>query len=241
MASPQKENGYTMIANELLEALVKYQFPPKTGLPMSLCMFVIRQTYGYHKKEDKISLTQFQLAVNEPNRTNLIYWLNYLVQAKILIKTKLEYITKWQFNKDYDEWLPLVQVKRLVQVRKYNGASTDTKTSARNDTHKRNKEITKEINPLGDEINKILGIFEKSINPTINYGNTTQRKAIETLIEKVGLERTIAATKYAISIQTDRYAPTITTPIQLLNKYGELQAYYQKHKKINQPSKTLIL
>lgn len=151
-----------------------------------------------------------------------------------------------QMNKNFNEWVkrPLVN-KPVVNQSQSSGQST-MQPMVNRPLHKRKKETTKDITPatanaVGD-INPIFNIFEKTINPTINYGNTTQRKAIQTLIEKVGLERTIAATKYAISIQTDRYAPTITTPIQLLNKYGELQAYYQKHKqsKINQ-SKTIIL
>lgn len=147
MANPQKENGYTAIANELLEALIKYDFPSKTSLPQRICLFVIRKTYGYQKKEDTISLTQFQLAVNEKNRTNLVYWLNYLVQALILIKTKLKNNhVKYRLNKDYDQWKPLVQVRLLVQVRKWTSASTDTKTSASTCTHKRKKEKNKRNN-----------------------------------------------------------------------------------------------
>ena len=146
MVNPQKENGYTPIANEILEALVKYNFPPKTGIPMRLILFVIRKTYGFHKKEDIISLSQFQQAINEKNRSNLIYWLNYLVQAKILVKTKISSMQiKYGFNKNYEQWLPLVQVRELVQTRLYTSANKRTKTSANNRTHKRKKEIyTKE-------------------------------------------------------------------------------------------------
>lgn len=225
-----------MIANELLEALIKYEFPPKTSLPQRICFFVIRQTYGYHKKTDVISISQFQLALNEKNRTNMIYWLTYLVQAKILFKTKAGNSSNWQFNKDYDVWLPLVQVRLLVQVRSWNGASTDTKTSARTDTHKRKKETTKEIThakqSFADKtnpVNQIFELFYKTVNPTIQFANKTQRDAAEKLIARVGIAKAINATQYAISIQGSKYAPTISTPIQLLNKYGDLQIYYQKN------------
>jgi len=142
MADVQCENGYTKIANELLEAFVKYEFPPKTNVPQRLFLFVIRKTYGYHKKEDVISISQFQEGIKEKNRTNTVYWLNYLVQARLLVKNKISPIkTKWRVNKDYDCWLPLVQVRLLVQVRSWSSASTDTRSSASTDTHKRKKEI----------------------------------------------------------------------------------------------------
>lgn len=145
MASPQKENGYTAIANELLEAICRYQFPPKASVPPRIILFLLRKTYGYHKKDDVISLTQFQKGIGEGNRSNVVYWINYLVQAKILVKTSLSKMqVKYGLNKDYEQWLPLVQVKRLVQVRSWGSASNGTETSARKRTHKRNKENTKE-------------------------------------------------------------------------------------------------
>lgn len=82
-------------------------------------------------------------------------------------------------------------------------------------------------------VKDIFKLFYQSINPTINFGNTNQRKSAQTLIETVGLEKAINATKFAISIQGTKYAPTITTPTQLLNKYGELQGYYKKNNNSN--------
>ena len=146
MANPQKENGYTGISNELLEELIKYKFPPKSSLPFRICLCVIRKTYGYHKKMDIISLSQFQKSLNEKNRSNLVYWLNFLVQAKILVKIKKGQNTiEYGFNKDYEQWLTPVQIRALVQARSYSSTSIDTKTSASNHTYKRNKENTKEI------------------------------------------------------------------------------------------------
>jgi phage replication O-like protein O len=176
MANVQVENGYTMIANELLEALIKYRFPPKSSLPFRLCIFVIRKTYGYHKKMDVISLSQFQKATNEKNRTNLIYWVRYLVQAKILVRikksdTQIEY----GFNKDYEQWLTPVQAHALVQARSYGSASKDTKSSASKVTHKRKKDNTKEIvvndtpYSLKEEIQKLEDSPRRDLNIVALY------------------------------------------------------------------------
>ena len=79
----------------------------------------------------------------------------------------------------------------------------------------------------GQEINLLLKEFE-TINPTINYGNTTQRKTLEEFIKKWGYEKTMNTVRFAVSIQGKKYSPTITTPIQLKNKLGDLLVYHKK-------------
>jgi len=82
-------------------------------------------------------------------------------------------------------------------------------------------------NEDGNNINKLLKEFE-SVNPTINYGNKTQRKTLQELLDKFGYEKLLATIQFAVSVQGKTYTPTITTPIQLKNKLGDLMVYYQK-------------
>lgn len=82
----------------------------------------------------------------------------------------------------------------------------------------------------GDPVNKVFNVFyDSGVNPTINFGNRTTRTAAEWLVKKMGEDRAIAAAKYACSIQGQKYAPTITTPHQLKEKYAELRIYFQKN------------
>jgi DNA-binding Lrp family transcriptional regulator len=90
----------------------------------------------------------------------------------------------------------------------------------------------------GQKINELLKEFEE-VNPTINYGNKTQRKVLEDMVNKWGYEKTLNTIKASNKIQCKKYAPTITTPIQLKNKLGELLVYYKKETN-NQP-KTISL
>lgn len=76
----------------------------------------------------------------------------------------------------------------------------------------------KEMSP----VMQIFEVFYRSVNPTINYGNRTSRSAAEFLIGKYGLEKTVSIAKYACSVQTEQYAPTITTPYQLKEKLAAL-------------------
>jgi len=77
----------------------------------------------------------------------------------------------------------------------------------------------------------------KKINPTINYGNTTQRKAIVDLIKQFGFEKTNGFAEFAVLIHGKKYAPVITTPWQLREKLSALESYYKREK----PTKNKIL
>jgi len=77
------------------------------------------------------------------------------------------------------------------------------------------------------DIIRVLEVFSK-LNPMINYGNKTYRKSITNLLEKIGVDKSISASEYALSIQGDKYAPRISNPYQLETKFGDLVAYKQK-------------
>ena len=54
MANPQLENGYTRIANEILEAMAKVKLSPT----QYRVLFVVwRYTYGFSRKSADLSLT----------------------------------------------------------------------------------------------------------------------------------------------------------------------------------------
>ncbi|MDO7485482.1 replication protein [Peribacillus frigoritolerans] len=53
MADVQLENGYTRVANEILEAIQMYTF---TTNQLKIIMAVWRNTYGYTRKKHDISL-----------------------------------------------------------------------------------------------------------------------------------------------------------------------------------------
>jgi len=250
MASPQKENGFTPIANEILDRLASFPFPNKTGVPIALILFVIRKTWGYQKKTDVISLTQFEKGIGS-NRPTVVHWLKYLVKANILVKGReLTRIgVEYGFNKDWEQWKWGVKATQLVKGRKFTSKVALTDTSYVPLTHKRKKENTKEttskgeplrvFNPLGAEIIKA---FEEVDPKNKNYyGNTTQRKACDFLLDEYGLEEV----KKRISVlpKTNRlsYFPTITTPVQLRDKWVQLQDTVERKRSEVNSKKTIIV
>lgn len=224
MAKPQIENGYTRIANEILEEL---SFAGINGSEYRVLLVVIRKTYGFNKKKDRISLSQFQLFTNM-NRPQAVRTLQSLVSKRILLKENGSY----SFNKNWEEW---VVCKRIPSIQKDTTASIqlDTKSSIQLDTYKRKKDnITKDMPEQSSGIPLIIDLF-KEINPAYKkwYGNTTQRKAVANLLERNGMEQLQKVIALLPKTNKMQYLPTITTPLQLEDKWASLEAGLLKEKK----------
>ena len=238
MASPQKENGYTPIANEILEHLC---MPGINGSEYRILLFVVRKTYGFQKKSDRVSLSQFQLATNM-KRNHVVTTIAELVHKRVLLKEKSVYM----LNKNWEEWLVH---KRVPSTQTCTTASTQkgVKSSTQKGTHKRKKETnTKEttskgkplheFNVLGAEIIKEMETVDPK-NKTY-YGNTTQRKACDFLLDEYGLEE--VKKRIVVLPKTNKipYFPTITTPLQLKEKWVQLQdAVDRKRSEVNSNNK----
>jgi len=108
MASPQVENGYTRIADEIMDALISYRLP---GEQMQCLLFIIRKTYGFNRIWDSISISQFVKATGI-KRSNVCRALNELFTKKLVLKKETTYITSYCFNKRYKKW-KVVSKKRL--------------------------------------------------------------------------------------------------------------------------------
>ena len=124
IANPQLENGYTSIANELMEAFIK---TPLSGQEFRLLFFVIRKTYGFHKKEDYISLTQIAKGIGiSKQRAHQI--MSSLVRKKVItVKENINGKTKkYCFNKNYEEWRPSIKTVRVKVLRQKGYRKSDT-------------------------------------------------------------------------------------------------------------------
>ncbi len=65
MTTPQIEDGYTRIANALLEALAGARL---SGRELAVALAVVRLTYGYSKKADRLSASQIASVTGIPAR-----------------------------------------------------------------------------------------------------------------------------------------------------------------------------
>lgn len=104
MANPQKENGFTPIANELLEALMKFRPPAEKR---AIFDSILRRTYGYGRKEAAISGDYFAQLTNI-NRRHVARAIKWLEQANMITATPAPRgrgsISTYAIQKDYDLW-----------------------------------------------------------------------------------------------------------------------------------------
>ena len=152
MANPQLQNGYTRIANELLEAICRLNI---SGNELRILLFIVRRTYGFNKSSTNISLTEISEATGV-RKNHVSRALKKLSDLKI-IKRQTFSGTKSQsisIVKNYEEWtvencteLPL---PKMVTVTK-NGNPTVTKNGNPTVTKNGNPTVTKNGNPTYKE------------------------------------------------------------------------------------------
>jgi phage replication O-like protein O len=103
--SPQLEEGFTPIANSIMEALARTQL---SGYEWRVLFFLLRKTYGWNKKSDRISLSQFVDGTGI-NQRRVIEAINSLIAKNIIHKTSAEKRTskgrEYEFNKHYGSWV----------------------------------------------------------------------------------------------------------------------------------------
>ena len=102
MANPQLENGYTMIPNELIEAIARTHF---SGYESRVFWFIVRKTWGWtenrkQKKSDWIALSQFSLGT-DLYKPHVCRTINRLVDRNIITRTRNKRVS---IQKDYALW-----------------------------------------------------------------------------------------------------------------------------------------
>lgn len=103
MASPQKENGFTPISNELLDVIIKTNFIA-TQLKLILCC--LRYTYGFSRKEAELSETYISKATGISKRY-ISQELKVLINMgviKIIQESTYTSSRIMALNKDYETW-----------------------------------------------------------------------------------------------------------------------------------------
>lgn len=135
MKNPQTENGYTRVANELLDAFARLDV---SGSAWRVFMVIIRKTYGFQKKSDKISLSQFVL-LSGLTRRSVCRGVDELIKNNVIRVEKDGYTNAYSVQKDYQRW---GSVKPVTSDKNDTKSSVKpvTKTSDKNDTYKRKKD-----------------------------------------------------------------------------------------------------
>jgi len=149
MGKPQLEDGYTMVANQLLEAITR---TPLGQHEYRVFFCVLRLTYGYQKKEADIPISLITRITLLPKQ---LVWraLHHLTQRNMLTKIGTRH---YAVQKDYSTW-----------VEKSSPEITFEKSSL---------EITKVI-PTDDEKSSLEPTFRHGIKKKENYKENTLRSS----------------------------------------------------------------
>lgn len=103
MANVQIENGYTPIANELLEVIYRTGF---TLTELKMLLLIMRYSYGFSKKSHELSITFISNGIGVSKRY-VAASLKELIDKNVVIVYREHSKNKSRvlgINKDYDEW-----------------------------------------------------------------------------------------------------------------------------------------
>ena len=107
MANPQLENGHSKIANELIEALSRVNLSPYES---RVLWYIIRKTYGWNKKFDKIAQSQISESTGL-RKQHTSRAMKSLKSRKIIIDYNKKVTSRGDkqigINKDYEQWSPV--------------------------------------------------------------------------------------------------------------------------------------
>ncbi len=142
MASPQVENGYVRVAGELMDAVTRINLSPYES---RVFWFVVRRTYGFNKKMDRISLSQFSTGTGIDPR-NARRTVKTLFDRNILQVDKPKvHMVLYGVQKNYERWLrPLSPQTVSLKTDSVQTLSSIVSDSVSTDRHKRQKTITKD-------------------------------------------------------------------------------------------------
>ncbi|MDP3785097.1 MAG: helix-turn-helix domain-containing protein [bacterium] len=182
------------------------------------------------------------------NRRTVNPYLQRLEKANIISVTKKfrDKHGKWLHNVywliDKSEWMKPEEIvshgyggKIKMEPRENNATHQEnhipTNNTQNNNTHKNN---TNKAKQSFADTDAIIEKF-KAVNPDYEsfYKNTTQRKATERLIQKMGIEPLTAVIDELAGAVAKPFCPVITSPYTLEKKLADLFIFLQRQKRDN--------
>ena len=220
MAAPQIENGYTRIANELLEAVCRLNI---SGSEMRILLYIIRRTYGFNRIYAEMPLPEIAAAVGM-HKVNVSRTLKKLKEQNLIELHPSKGIKPQTISivKDYQKWsveictgLPLSKMITVINPDNPKVIKADNPTvinpdnptviNSDNPTYKENKERYKERG-------------KESRPPSGRYGNCfLNQSQYEDLVSSFGKDT------------VDRYIDKVDCHVQSTGKrYSDFSAVIRK-------------
>lgn len=186
MANPQAEDGHIDIANEIAEALCRVNL---SAYEYRVIWFILRKTWGWHKKMDRISYSQFEEGTGI-NRRHLGPTIKRLIERQIITCSGNGHLLEYGFQKDYEKWQGLtsnVTYSSNETLPKEVTTEERYKNVTANITPMRSKSVTAERTLQAQE-DKSLPIQGDNVT---DLGTDHYRSAGESLLKQVNTKETI--------------------------------------------------
>lgn len=160
MKTPQKENGYTAIANEIMEALACTNL---SSYQSRILFFIFRKTYGFNKKEDWLANSQIVTGTGI-KKSHVSRTIKQLIERRIVTKTG----NKIAFNKSHTEWreLPKEVTKKKSKIVTNSGNTVTNSGNSELPVQGNTKETITKVDNTKESIVPPKKIFEEEKNIT---------------------------------------------------------------------------
>ena len=204
MASPQKENGYTPIANEILEHIIKEKL---NGTQFRILIAVWRNTYGFNRKSHEISDVFLSKAISVP-RQQIAREIKPLIERNIILvlkNAKYNASKTIAFNKDYGTW---ITAGRTLFGRSGAYGLQATKTSTGNELNASTESMT------GNELDALSGNYIDAstgnrLDASTGNGLDAQERKIKERSKEKDLKNICARVERRTHTKTNFVKPTL--------------------------------
>ncbi len=220
MADVQLKNGYTRVANELLDVVIKTL---SNATHLKIVLVCWRYLYGFQRKQAELS-ESFIARVTGISKRYISQELKVLINAKIIIVIKESTYTSpriLSFNKNYDEW----EYRTIVpQVNQNSTVEPEQGTT-----------VEQLLNTTGEQL---FYQEKKTLNKTIKKDLSLE---IENFRRRYDSETLNQIDEYFDILRTTRVSGKISDSVihqvyTEMDKYPPIVVKYACHTVINNPS-----
>lgn len=217
MANPQVENGYIMIATELLEALCRIKL---SGNEFRLLLLIIRNTYGYHCKSAPMSLSELS-AVTGIDKSHISRTLKNLRRLNMIEVLPSQGMQKQiiSLQKNYEQWGRDLNIAGV----------SDEATVAKSGNNVVAKDGNATVAKSGNDY--IYNIYNKNNNKDNNKNNKNKKSSKDNSKKIYGEYKHVRLTDNQYSKLVDDYGETVVKDyIKRLDEYIQMKgAKYKDH------------
>lgn len=234
MASPQTKNGYTRIANEILENISKTDL---NGTQLRIVLVIWRYTYGFRRKEHEITLAFLAKAIDS-TKSHANKELTALIDRNIIhvigIGQRRGRILK--FNKNYEEWSdrPLTSTEQHKPSPVDKKAKTKVPKKAKYDEDNSYYKMAIYFHKLVSEVAKEAGVKHLIRKSNLQSWADDFRK----LIEIDGVDKRLAKNVMDWVTQDGFWKTNVLSAKKLREKFGELAIKMKNSQKSKAPKQS---